>query len=124
MLKQTIYNLAAKVIPKPYKKTFTLTEYTDNSNKNLFVKACSDNFRKHMCYGATLSLFDEQGIRVQMVYGNYAKDKPVNSDTFFRVASVIKKITAQCVMKLAEENKNSIYEVVHNFFADKITDQK
>ncbi|MDO5023162.1 MAG: serine hydrolase domain-containing protein, partial [Eubacteriales bacterium] len=43
---------------------------------------------------------------------------------FFRVASVSKLITALCVMKLAEENKISIDEDVHNVLPYKIRDQK
>ncbi len=124
MIKQSMYNLVARVIPKPPKKTFTVTKCANKNAKEKFAKVCTHNFRKHMCYGASLSLFDTNGICSQIVYGDYAPYKQVNSDTFFRVASVSKLITALCVMKLAEESKISLDSDVHEILPYKIRDQK
>ncbi len=124
MIKQSAYNLAAKIIPKHAKKTFTVTKCTKYSKKEKLAVICTDNFRKYICYGASLTLFNNDGINAQVVYGDYAPGKHVNSDTFFRVASVSKLITALCVMKLVEENKISLDEDVHKILPYKIRDQK
>lgn len=59
--------------------------------------------RKYRVMGASLALFDVNGLERICSYGWARKNVPVQEDTLFRTASVSKHITALCVMKLWEQ---------------------
>ncbi|MBO2517825.1 MAG: hypothetical protein CW338_11260 [Clostridiales bacterium] len=59
--------------------------------------------RKYRVFGASLALFDENGLERVCSWGWARKGVPVEEDTLFRTASVSKHVTALCVMKLWED---------------------
>lgn len=69
-------------------------------------RAAEKMLKKHRCLGASLCLFDENGVRGGLAFGAARKsgDK-AGMDTIYRAASVSKFITALCAMKLWEEGK-------------------
>lgn len=63
---------------------------------------------KYRAMGASICVFDAEGIRECHVYGRASKTQPVTRETRFRTASVSKHVTALGTMKLKEEGKVSI----------------
>lgn len=65
--------------------------------------------RRYRCVGATLCLFNENGMEKALSFGFARKGSlPARFDTIYRVASVSKLITAMGVMKLKEMGKLSL----------------
>ncbi len=60
---------------------------------------------KYRAMGASICVFDAEGIRECYVYGRAAKTQLVTRETRFRTASVSKHVTALGVMKLKEDGK-------------------
>lgn len=63
---------------------------------------------RYRAMGASICLFDAEGIRERYLYGRASKTQPVTRDTRFRTASVSKHVTALGAMKLKEEGRVQI----------------
>lgn len=92
MNKQRVYRALLRLYPKP--------RYRQRYEGLLGDVAAILSW--HRVKGAVFAVFREEGIIEQGVFGFAGRGMPVAADTFFRVASVSKMITALCVMKLYE----------------------
>lgn len=124
MDKQWLYNFAARVLPKPNRKESSLSAFSGPSAKrSAFLEICTNVLHKHRCVGASITFFNLDGLMSRVLYGFEAPDTPINDDTYFRVASVSKLITALCVMKLEENSAISIYDDIHDYLPYKLREQ-
>lgn len=72
--------------------------------------------RAHRCLGASLCLFNAQGVTESYCFGwAHGPDVPVRRDTVFRAASVSKFITALGAMKLIEQGRLSLDADVNGY---------
>ena len=104
MIRQTLYNTAVRLLPKGPARNADVPVFLHSSTrgKARFEKEVTSILREHRVQGASLAFFDGEGIIAHLVYGEAQKGVHVHSDTFFRVASVSKMISAACAMRLHE----------------------
>lgn len=92
-----LYRLLIRLLPgKP--RDFRLLRGEDAKAAERFAGI----YRRCRARGAALGLFDREGVKTHLVYGEARPGMPVAGDTGFRTASVSKMVTALLVMKLAE----------------------
>ena len=73
--------------------------------------------KKHRCLGASLCLFDENGITGSLAFGCARKSgEKAAVDTVYRSASISKFVTALCAMKLMEEGKIQLDRDIGEYF--------
>lgn len=103
-MRQQIYNWAASLLPRPKMKEANDVQIIKPSiTPASFVPKLLHVFEKHRVYGCSFALFNQDGISLHVTYGQANKENRVTPETFFRVASVSKMITAACVMRLHQE---------------------
>lgn len=95
-----LYRLLLGLTPAP-RREFRLLRGEDYALAERFAAIC----RKYRARGAALGLFDREGLKTHLVYGQARPGLPVAGDSAFRTASVSKMVTAALVMKLTEAGK-------------------
>ena len=96
-----LYRLLVNAVPSPRRDYQVLRGAGNSGEEERFVKA----YRKHRARGAALAVFNGEGVKTHLVYGEARQGMPVAGDTAFRIASVSKMVTAALVMKLMESGK-------------------
>ncbi|NLC33511.1 MAG: beta-lactamase family protein [Clostridiales bacterium] len=66
--------------------------------------------RRHRCRGGVLRIFEDKHTSASYYFGEASKGRAVSEDTFFRIASISKMVTAMCVLKLAQQGCISLEE--------------
>ena len=95
----------------PAKGRISQSDLSENQNRT-----AEKILRRHRCLGASLYLFDENGITGSLAFGAARKNgTPAEKDTVYRAASVSKFITALCAMKLAEQGKLDLDRDVNGY---------
>lgn len=95
MNKQDIYRALLRVMPKPNYGQDETGPYAD-------IGAILRRWRTR---GAVVAVFGQEQIDFLQAYGQASDGVPVAADTFFRIASVSKMVTALAVLRLAQQNQ-------------------
>ena len=112
-MRQTLYNVVATIWPHHQHKSVQLVQFDlAPDGKQDFLRCFLSIMRRFHVYGGAFSLFDRQGIYAHAIYGDAHRGIPVTEDTFFRVASISKMITAAAVSKMNEQGVVDIDEDV------------
>lgn len=88
-----LYRLLSGLLPAP---RWALDKKDDAAQR--FARI----YRKYRARGASLGIFDSQGLKTHLCFGEARLGVPVTQDSVFRIASVSKMVTGTLVMKLAE----------------------
>lgn len=66
--------------------------------------------RRHRCQAGSFRLFDKVNTRAGYTFGEAQPGHPVTPDTYFRVASISKMLTAACCLKMVEQGRLALDE--------------
>lgn len=96
--RQRIYRLLLRALPAPrYDK-----------NQTGMAREIAAILSKHRAAGASVAFFSGDDTPLCLCVGTAGQMGPVTQDTFFRVASISKMITALCVLRLAQDGLISL----------------
>lgn len=91
--RQRVYRGLLRLLPAPgYAKGLTGVE-----------RDVADVLARHRAAGASVAFFDQDREYLRLHVGTAGKAGPVTADTFFRVASISKMLTAMCALRLAQD---------------------
>lgn len=121
-MKQRIYNLASKMLPKGRVcKSTVFTSKEDERRAEQLRKRIVKALHTYRAYGAAVTFFDKKEIRFSLGYGKRKKQYAVTENTFFRSASVSKMVTSMGVLRLYEKGIVDLDEPLSLFeFTDRI----
>ncbi len=102
MTRQDLYRAALRLKPSRDRDISRVDGWLEETQR---PEKLARLLRAHKTVGAAFAVFDGAGLAEHLVYGDANRGIPVAKDTYFRLASISKMLTALGALKLREEGR-------------------